>query len=163
MPAEPRSRHGLNALKARVKVRGLQAIDGRTAAGRALIDFKNRLFQDLGGEEHVTAQQRALVETTSRTKLFIDDLDAWLLAQPRLVNGRTRAVLPVLTQRQALAESLGRALQALGLERRDPPDPAGLLLKQTLYEESLALVNAIARPRREAVPEGETGPPGHQA
>ena len=28
------SRHGLNALKARVKVRGLQAIDHRTGPGR---------------------------------------------------------------------------------------------------------------------------------
>ena len=63
------SRHGLNVLKARVKVRGLQAIDRRTAAAQALLAWQKQLIADLGGEKVISAQQRALVELATRTKL----------------------------------------------------------------------------------------------
>ncbi len=46
-PTRPRT--GLNALKARVKVRGLAAIDKRTAAARALLDWRRELLVDLRG------------------------------------------------------------------------------------------------------------------
>ncbi len=144
MPTEPRSRHGLNALKARVKVRGLHAIDRRTVAGRALIEFRRRLVADLGGADHITAQQQALVETAARTKLFIDALDGWLMTQPSLVNGRKRTVLPVLRERQAMAESLGRTLQALGLERREPPTPEQLELRRMLDEDARDAANGLS-------------------
>src|SRR5688572_3139349 len=49
------SRTGLNALKARVKVRGLVAIDRRTAAARDLIAWRNELVRHLGGGVEVTA------------------------------------------------------------------------------------------------------------
>jgi hypothetical protein len=112
------SRHGLNALKARVKVRGLQAIDRRSAAARALMRWRNDLVRDLGGEHQISAQQRALVDLASRSKLYLDSVDAFLMTQPSLVNARRRSVIPVLRERQALADSLARVLQALGLERR---------------------------------------------
>jgi hypothetical protein len=41
-------RTGLNALKAQVKVRGLQAIDRRTSAARALLGWRKDLLDDLG-------------------------------------------------------------------------------------------------------------------
>jgi len=63
------SRHGLNVLKARVKVRGLAAIDKRTAAARALITWRSELLADLGGAETVSAQQLALVEMAVRTRM----------------------------------------------------------------------------------------------
>ncbi len=66
------SRHGLNVLKARVKVRGLQAIDRRTAAARALLNWRKELVADLGGPEAISAAQSALIEATCRTKLFLD-------------------------------------------------------------------------------------------
>jgi hypothetical protein len=43
-----RTRHGLCALKARVKVRGLTAMDVRTAAGRALVTWRRETAEDLG-------------------------------------------------------------------------------------------------------------------
>jgi len=115
------SRHGLRALMARVKVRGLGAIDRRTAAGRALVAWRAELLADLGGEAAVSAQRRALVDLVVRTKLYVDSLDAWLVSQPSLVLTRRRAVLPVLRERQQLADSLARLLGQLGLDRREPP------------------------------------------
>ena len=68
-PPRTYSRHGLNALKVQVKVRGLQAIDKRTAAAQSLLAWRNELLTDLGGEESVSAQQIALVEMATRTRL----------------------------------------------------------------------------------------------
>jgi hypothetical protein len=44
-------------------------------------------------------------------------VDAWLVAQRSLVNAWTRSLVPVLTQRQALADHLARVLEKLGLDR----------------------------------------------
>ena len=123
-PPRTYSRHGLNALKAQVKVRGLQAIDKRTAAAQALIAWRSELLTDLGGEENVSAQRLALVDLATRTRLYVDSLDAWLMEQPSLVNRRKKAVLPVLRERQQLVDSLARILGQLGLERRAKPVPA---------------------------------------
>ena len=120
-PAQTRSRHGLNALMARVKVRGLAAIDGRTVAARALLDWRSHLVADLGGEAAISAQQRALVDVATRSKLYVDHLDAFLMEQRSLVNARRKAVLPALRERQTLADSLARILGQLGLERRQAP------------------------------------------
>jgi len=112
------TRHGLNALKARVKVRGLGAIDERTAAAQALLAWRRELVADLGGEDSISAQQRALVELAARTRLYVDSLDAWIMEQPSLVNARKRAVHPILLQRQQLADALARYMTQLGLECR---------------------------------------------
>ena len=40
------------------------------------------------------------------------------MTQPRLVNARKRSLIPVLLQRQTLANGLARYLSQLGLERR---------------------------------------------
>lgn len=118
------SRHGMNALKARVKVRGMNAIDRRTAAGRALLERRADLVRDLGGEESISAQQAAVIEQTARLWLYVDVLDRWILEQESVVNKRRKSVLPVLRERAALGDSLLRHLQALGLERRIRAVPA---------------------------------------
>jgi hypothetical protein len=112
----------LNALKARVKVRGLAAIDKRTSAARHLPVWRRDLVADLGGEADLTAAQLALVELAVRTRLYIDHVDAWLMAgRKRLISGRRRALYPVVLQRQQLADRLARYLGMLGLERRSRP------------------------------------------
>jgi hypothetical protein len=118
------SRHGLNVVKARVMVRGLAAIDKRTAAAQALIGWRNELLSDLGGQESVSAQQLALIDMAVRTRLYIDHLDCWLMEQGTLINKRRKAVFPVLRERQSLVDSLSRVLGQLGLERRPKPIPA---------------------------------------
>jgi hypothetical protein len=50
--------------------------------------------------------------------LYLDSVDAWLLEQRSLVNARRRAVLPVVLQRQQLADALARYLSQLGTVRR---------------------------------------------
>ncbi len=112
-----RSRHGLTALKARVVLKGLSAIDARTVAARSLMQWRSELLCDLGGEENLSAQKMALVEAVTRTRLFVDHLDAFLLAQPSLVNRRKKSVLPALRERQALVDLMARLLGQLGLNR----------------------------------------------
>src|SRR2546421_173899 len=123
IPRKPRSRHGLNALKARVKVRGLGAIDRRTAAGRSLIRWRHELIADLGGSQAVGAAARMLVDDAVRARLYLDALDVWLLEQASLVDKRRRSVIGVLRERQQLADHLARVLGQLGLERRAPAGP----------------------------------------
>jgi hypothetical protein len=124
-----RPRTGLAALKSKVRVRGLHAIDKRTAAARSLLDGRRDLIADLGGERRISATQRGLVEIAIRTRLLLDHVDAHLLAQPRLVNRRGR-LIPLVEQRQRLADTLARVLGQLGLQRHatqvsDPADVFG--------------------------------------
>lgn len=125
----PYSRHGLNALKRRVKVRGLEAIDKRTATAKAVLAWRKALVTDLGGEESLSAQQRTVIELAVRTQLYVFHLDAWLSEQRSLVDHKRKAILPVLRERTQLADALSRYLQALGLERKakDVPDLRSLL------------------------------------
>ncbi len=65
---------------------------------------------------------------------MLDSVDAWVLAQPSLVERRKRALLPVVRERLALVGQLQSFLRDLGLERRarDVTDLAtGLAAKQT--------------------------------
>ena len=49
--------------------------------------------------------------------MLLDHVDAWLFQQRSLVNARAKTLLPVLVQRQALADHLTRLLDKLGLDR----------------------------------------------
>lgn len=114
-------RHGLTRLKAAVRRLGGRVVDRRTTLGKALAKWKHELIHDLGGLDAVSTQERAIVELAVKTKLLLDSIDAWLLTQPSLVDRRRRAVLPVVRERQQLADALARYMQALGLERRAKP------------------------------------------
>jgi hypothetical protein len=111
-------RHGLTRLKAAVRALGDRVIDRRTTLGKALAEWRDELIQDLGGPESVSTQARAIVELAVRTKLLLDSVDVWLLTQPSLINKRARALLPVVRERQQLADSLARYLTLLGLTPR---------------------------------------------
>jgi hypothetical protein len=117
---EKRSRHGLRALMARVKVSTLARIDKRTAGAQGLIAWRRELLSALGGAEHVSPQKVAIVDLCVRTKLYVDHLDAFLMGRESLVNKKTRSIIPALRERQQLADSLARLLTQLGLERVAP-------------------------------------------
>jgi hypothetical protein len=124
-PSRPYQQHGLHTLKRRLKVRGLDGIDKRSSTARALLAWRRELEADLGGPEAFTAQQRAIVDVASTTKLLLDSVDRWLLEQgDGLVNRKRRAVYPVVLQRQQLADALARYMGQLGLERRAKPAPS---------------------------------------
>jgi hypothetical protein len=114
-------RSGFYTLKATLRQLGPRVIDRRTTLGKQLAAWRADLIRDLGGNPS-TAQQQ-LVELAVRTKLLLDSLDAWLLAQRSLVNSKTKSVLPVVKERTALANHLQGVLRDLGLERRAMPAP----------------------------------------
>jgi hypothetical protein len=76
------------------------------------------LIADLGGEDNVSVQQSALIDLTVKSKLLLDSIDAWLLTQPTLINKRKKALLPVVLQRQQLADGFARYLSQLGLDTK---------------------------------------------
>src|SRR5437867_964852 len=108
--------HGLGTLKRTLRQLGGRVLDRRTTLGRQLAAWKAELVRDLGGD--VSTQQAAVIELAVRTKLLLDSIDAWLLAQPSLVNARKKALLPVVRERQQVADALARYMGQLGLERR---------------------------------------------
>jgi hypothetical protein len=116
--------HGVSTLKQAVSTLGSRTIDRRTAVGKALAAWRAELLADLGGIDSVTTQELALIEEAVKTKLILDSIDAWLLSQPSLINKRTRSVLPVVRDRQALVATLRALLGDLGLGRRGKPMPA---------------------------------------
>ncbi len=120
--AEKAKTHGLHTLMRRVNARGISAIDGRTAAAKAVLQWRGELLRDLGGD--VSAQKATLVDLAVRTKLYVDHIDVFLMAQPSLVNKRRKSIIPVLRERQQLVDSLSRLLSLLGLDRQPRPLPA---------------------------------------
>jgi hypothetical protein len=112
------SKHGLTPLKQAVKGLGGRVIDKRTTLGKTLAKWRNDLIADLGGQDNISTQQSALVDLAVKSKLLLDSIDAWLLTQETLINKRKKALLPVVLQRQTLADGLARYLSQLGLERR---------------------------------------------
>jgi hypothetical protein len=92
--------------------------------GRALQEWKSEIIDDLGGESAISAQERAVLEIVIRLKLMLDSIDAYILAQPSLVNRRKKSLLPVVRERNVLSDSLVKHLSALGLKRVEPPVPS---------------------------------------
>lgn len=104
---------------AKVSVKGLKALDHRSAGYRALMEWKSDLLRDLGGEESLTAQEKLLVELVTRQKVLLDSIDQWLFKQRSIVNGKKRVLYSVVAQRNALQNSLVNSLDRLGLKRRE--------------------------------------------
>ena len=163
--ADRRSRHGLGMVKAKVMLLGLASVDRRTAAAQSLIAWKSELLRDLGGIENISAQRMALIEMATRTRLVVDHVDHWILAQHSLINKRKKALLPVLQQRQALVDSLARLLNQIGLDRQEKPVPS-LAEYLASKEREMALQDApggdpsdvAGEGRADALPEGQDGP-----
>jgi len=95
---------------------GTKRLDQRSAVAVAARRFTADLTADLGGDP--TRAQATLIELAARTWIMVEALDDWLMRQPSLVLHRKRTVVPVLLQRQQLADSLARTLERLGLDRK---------------------------------------------
>jgi hypothetical protein len=78
-------------------------------------------LDDLGGSQGTSTQQRQLADLAVKTKFILESIDGWILKQPSLVNAKKRTLLPIILQRQTLADSLARLMTQLGLERRPRP------------------------------------------
>jgi hypothetical protein len=109
---------GLSALKEKVKIRGLNVIDRRYTAGRALFEWRDELLTALGGEENVSPQKRVLVDAVVRTRMYIDHADNYLMSLPEVIIRRRKCFMPLVKERTALTETLARLLDRLGLDRQ---------------------------------------------
>ena len=128
--------------------------------GRALAEWREDLIADLGGPEAVSTQQAAVVDLAVKTKLMLDSIDAWLLTQPPLVDRRRRAVLPVVRERQQLADALARYMAQLGLERRPRPVPTLDQYLAQRYGMAPRAHPAATGSRAEPAAQAEGQPPG---
>ena len=111
------SKHGFYRMKRAIKDLGTKAIDRRTALGKALVNWRERLVQDLAGEGLLTTQQLGIVDLAIRTKSMLDSIDHWILAQPSLIDPNRQGLIPVVRERTLLADSLANYLSILGLKR----------------------------------------------
>jgi hypothetical protein len=116
---KPIEKTGLRGMMARVSVKGLNALDKRSAGYRALAEWRASLTKDLGGD--LSTQEAAMVELICRTKLFLDSIDLFLMEQPSLVNKKKRVAFGILATRNSMANTLASLLDRVGLQRRDPP------------------------------------------
>jgi hypothetical protein len=114
----PNQKHGLRVMKRALKVLGSRAIDQRTTVAKALKAWRAEIVADLGGIENITTAKLALLEEAVLTKFVLSSVNAWLMAQPSLVSGRNRGVLPAVLHRNQLVATLKGLLEALGLERQ---------------------------------------------
>jgi hypothetical protein len=117
-----RKKSGLYGLMSKVSTRGLSALDKRSAGSRALQEWRVELERDLGND--LSAQQRCLVELVTRTRLYLDFVDGYILTLDSVVVRRRKTVIPILLQRMALSDSLARLLTQLGLQRKMPRTPS---------------------------------------
>lgn len=101
----------------KVYVRGLAAVDRRSVGFRELKAWREGLERDLGGVEGLSTQKQTLIELCCRLRLYLDHIDGFLADQPSLVRKRTKTLLPIVKERQALSDSLCRMLKELGLQR----------------------------------------------
>lgn len=111
--------HGMTVMRRALAKLGTAKLDQRSAVAIAARRFKADLVRDLGGD--VSRQQATIIELAARTWIMLEALDDWLMRQPTLVNQRRKAVLPVVMQRQALADALARNMVQLGLTRKAAP------------------------------------------
>ena len=79
------------------------------------------IMNALGGEEHLSPQKRRLVDLLTRANLLLDAADAWLFEQQSIISADGHSLLPVIKERQAIAEHVTRLLDKLGLERVAKP------------------------------------------
>ena len=131
--------HGVRGAKAALREWGNRsierALDGRSATAKALVEWKQGLADDLGGDPSVA--QWAIIDMAARDKFLLDGLDAWLMSQDRLpVDKRARKVWQVVRDRQTLSNGLMQKLTTLGLERRkSPPQDLTAYIEQRYTDE----------------------------
>src|SRR5713226_3860246 len=137
-----KTRHGLNTLRRKVEVHGLDALDARCAGARVLQTWRLELIEALGGEAQLSPQQITLVELVTRLKLFLDHTDSYLLSLPSLINRRHKRMVPALKERMLLSGELRATLVLLGLKKIPK-------LVSSIPPERMEKILAVAREQEE--------------
>jgi hypothetical protein len=115
----PRSRHFQSRVTKGKEL--LPGVDGRTRWARRLHDLCANHVMDLGGPNHVTQSQFALIRSAATQTII---LEKWELrfAQEDAAGGTID--LGNILAYQTVVNSLRRVLETLGLNRVDPPPDA---------------------------------------
>ena len=113
----PNQKSGLKTLKRAIRVHGKRSIDRRTRAGKHHAHLRDTLLDALGGVKHVSPQKRVLLDELILTKLMLDSVNVWIVAQDSLINKRNKSIINVVKDRNALVTTLRTLLADLGLER----------------------------------------------
>lgn len=113
----PYRKSGVFALKHRLKVRGLKALDQRTSLARSAREWRERVASDLGGD--LSTQEQTLLDMAGAAWVLLGVIDARIASDPSaVVNWRKRSVIPLVKERTAIASHLKELLVTLGLKRR---------------------------------------------
>jgi hypothetical protein len=107
----------LREMRRRINIQGLTRMDERTSGAKQLIEWRADLTAALGGDD-VSPQRKTLIELAARAKLLCDHCDAFIFTLPTFVNRRKKSVMPIVRERQAIAEHLAKFLERLGLDRQ---------------------------------------------
>jgi hypothetical protein len=110
----------LKRFKRRVDLRGLAAINRHSPGARDVVAWRDELRAACGGTD-LSPQREMLVELAGRTRVLLDVVDTYLMTLPTIINRRYKKLMPIILQRNQLAESLQKTLDRLGLDRRAKP------------------------------------------
>lgn len=117
-----RETHGYNRVKAvlaEVGTRRKSLYKRNTAEGRLRAAQRQEFIDALGGESDVSPQRLRIIDTTVRTAMLLDYVDGYIAEiGSKIINRRHKRLAYIVQQRQSLADSLLKHLQALGLDRR---------------------------------------------
>jgi hypothetical protein len=136
-PPEPKHAGGApkrnrNAVKSGHYARKLQLqsvsfsqLHANSAGGIQLLERRNELVEHCGGEPHISAITRRVIERTCFTEYLIDHLDFYVIQLgPHIVNKRRRAVLPILLERNRMIDTLLKLYDKLGYSPTARPIPS---------------------------------------
>ena len=85
--------------------------------------WQEDLVNDLGGEDSVSTQQRVVIDTASKTMVLLASVDDYLLRNS-FIDRRRKSLRPIVQQRMQMADSLNRAMNLLGLQKREKSIPS---------------------------------------
>ena len=147
------TKYGYRKMRRALSVLGTQRLDGRSAVAVAVRMLKEDIRRDMGSD--LSRSQEVVLEAAARAWVIFSALDDFIARQSTLVNGRTKAVLPVIHTRMQVAEGLARNLERLspGLERRAKDlDLAGELAELSRRRREPAKVEPQAEAVADAAP-----------
>ena len=103
--------HGFKPLRRALKKLGTERLDQRTDMAREAKKWKDAMTAELGGT--LSVRQSTVLEMAAQCWLQVKRLDAWLGNQTSLAQHKKRTVVPVLIERDRLAQRLERTLHEL--------------------------------------------------
>ena len=101
-PIKGYKQNGLKLLRRKVALRGLRAIDWRSAGAKVALEWRDEFVAALGTEENLSTQKRTLVDYAMRTRFFLDHIDGFLFGEECFIFRGKKSAWPLLMQRMAL-------------------------------------------------------------